>query len=67
MNLLSSVQISRRDRVFMLILPALAAFIIYSFFVTRKAECTNPTIEPPTTVGGGRATQPRVAFPAYRR
>lgn len=36
MSLLSSVQISRRDRLFMLILPALAASIVYSFFLTRK-------------------------------
>lgn len=36
MNLLSSVQISRRDRAFLLILPALAALIVYSFFITRK-------------------------------
>jgi len=44
MNLLSSVQISRRDRVFMLILPALAAFIVYSFFITRKPNARIHTL-----------------------
>lgn len=36
MSNIGSIQVSARDRIFMLILPALAIFITYSYVVTKK-------------------------------
>lgn len=36
MSNIGTIQISSRDRIFMLLLPALAAFIVYSYVITKK-------------------------------